>query len=277
MSSRLTFKTRNKLEPVTDASETRFLGLCSGREIDIVDLESEAYLLHIKSLADGRWNIEWDDLFNAGYVLQSSSSGKLVQVCSEVAELLREHGGISIVKLVQKLQLKTVLHSDHDLRQDSSAQNMIFNAIGWLSLLYLPSKRGSLLEFRITIQSTKSATRNSATRDMASRPLDELFRSFGDLLPRKPRRPTSNGQTDTQESVLKFEVSNLNMGAMKDMANMKINWVDSISAHLEFDPTTPSISLFRCPSFCKINQSQDSIFAMYVFHIFVFINLRQSS
>ncbi|UKZ78929.1 hypothetical protein TrVFT333_006676 [Trichoderma virens FT-333] len=41
------------------------------------------------------------------------------------------------------------------------------------------------------------------------------------------------------------------------MANMQIIWVDSLSEHLEFDPAQPSLSLFKCPSFCRIQKQSD--------------------
>jgi hypothetical protein len=248
--------------PEVDENEIRFLGLCSGRDIDVISKEANAYLLHLKSHTDGKWSGDLDRLFHAEFVLRNEAFEKAVQLCSEVAELLREHGGISINKIIQRLQLKDVFRKDPDLCEDPIAQSLVFSSLGWLSLLYIPSKRAHFNDLRITIQSTKSAIRSSVAMEMVSRPLDELIRSFGDILPRKSRRSGSNGHMWTQESTIKFEVSYLNMATMKDMANMKIIWVDSLSAHLEFDPTTPAVSIFKCPSFCKFHQSEDSTLAM---------------
>lgn len=224
--------------------------------------ESNAYLSHLRSLTNGNWTCEMEKLIHSEYVLLSEPFGKTIQLCSEVADLLREHGGISINKVVQKLQIKKVLCEGPDLCRDPFAQSLIFSIIGWLSLLYIPTKRVRSNELRVTIQSTKSTIRSNVTTETVARPLDELLRSFGDLLPRKIRRPTSDGQTYGQETTMKFQVSHLNVATMKDMANIQITWVDSLSAHLEFDPTAPSVSIFRCPSFCKIHQSEDSTLAM---------------
>ena len=242
----------------------RFLELSTSKELEAIIPESTAYLLHLKSLADGKWTGEMDMLVHAEYVLLNESFGKVIQLCSEVASVIREHGGISISKLVQKLQLRKVLREGDDLPGDSIAQSLIFYSLGWLSLLYVPAKRARSNDLRIVIQSTKSAIRSNVAAEMAARPLDELLRSFGDLLPGEIGRRASNGHTYAQESTpsMKFRVSHLNVATLQDIANIQITWVDSLSAHLEFDPTIPSLSLFKCPSFCKIHQSPDSTLAM---------------
>ncbi|KAI4279935.1 MAG: hypothetical protein L6R38_004855 [Xanthoria sp. 2 TBL-2021] len=247
-----------------DANMTQFLELCTARDTEPIIQESRAYLSHLKYLARGKWTGELDKLVHAEYLLRSEPFEKIIQLGSEVASVIREHGGISINKIVQKLQQKKVLCEDDKLSQDPFAQSLIFCSLGWLSLLYIPAKRTRSMDLRITIQSTKSAIRSNVAAEMAARPLDELLRSFGELLPKKVGGTVSNGQTYAQEptSSIKFQVSHLNVATLQDIATMEIVWVDSLSAHLEFDPTIPSISLFKCPSFCKIHQSPDSILAL---------------
>lgn len=248
--------------PSIDTCEARFLGACSGRDIDGITPEFYAYSLHLKSLVDGKWTEELDAVFHSEYALLGTPFKKAMQLCSEVAEILRANGAVSISKIIQKLQLKGVFREDEDVPNDPFAQNLIFSSLGWLSMLYLPSKRARSSDLKITIQSSKSAIRSNIAPEMTSRPLDELLRSFGDLLPKKIAKSSSNGQGYVQETSTKFQVSHLNVATMKDIANMQIVWVDSLSAHLEFDPAVPSMSIFKCPSFCKIHQSEDSTLAM---------------
>ena len=244
--------------------EQRLLEVCTGREIAVDDSEARAYLLHFKSLADEKWTSEIDSLFYAEYELPGESLDKIIQLSAEVASVIRKHGGISICRLVQKLQIKGILCQEDDLSGDPFARSLIFNLIGWLSLLYIPARRIRSNDLKIVIQSDKSAIRSNVATEMAARPLDELLRSFGDLLPRSIARLPSKSQSLAEESIpaTKFQVSHLNVATLRDIANMQIVWVDTISAHLEFDPTIPSLSLFKCPSFCKIHKSPDSILAM---------------
>ena len=248
-----------------DVDKTRFLELCTGTDIEAIIPESGAYLLHLKTLADGKWTCEMDRLIHAEYVLLSESFEKVIQLCAEVTCVIREHGGISISKLLQKLQFKKVLREEDDLSKDPFAQSLIFYSLGWLSLLYIPAKRARSSNLRIAVQSTKSAIRSNVATEMVARPLDELLRSLGDFLPGSIiGKLSSNLHPDSQESTptMKFQVSHLNVATLQDIASMQIVWVDSLSAHLEFDPTVPSLSLFKCPSFCKIHQSPDSTLAM---------------
>jgi len=156
---------------VNDAYKTRFLEQCSGRDVDGVTPESNAYLLHLKSLSDGRWTAELDAMIHPEYKLLNEPFEKTTQLCAEVAALLREYGGISIVKLAQRLQLKSVFREDQKLCNDPLAQSLIFSSLGWLSLLYIPTKRARANELKITIQGTKSTIRSVISAEMAARPL----------------------------------------------------------------------------------------------------------
>lgn len=106
-------------------------------------------------------------------------------------------------------------------------------------------------------------------RRIETRPLDELLRLFCDLLPRKmsPRVSHASELTVPDDGAelapsLQFEVAQLNVAALQDMAGIKIVWVDALSAHLAFDAATLSLSLFKCPSFCKLHRSSRSILDM---------------
>jgi hypothetical protein len=155
-------------------------------------------------------------------MLRHDSFEKATQLCAEVAALLREHSGISIGRIIQKLQLKGVFNEDEQLRSDHFGRSLVFSSLGWLSLLYVPSRRSQLNDLKITLQSTKSAVRSIVSTETVSRPLDELLRSFGDLLPRKVRRLAPDDQIDAQESAIKFKISHLNIATMKDMAKASL-------------------------------------------------------
>lgn len=270
--------------PDLTTNENLYIEHLSGKSIDEIYVESRVYMGHIQSLFASKWINEWDNLIHHDYHTKKFSdvldnaSRKIILLCYELSLVLREHGALSINRLVQKLQARKVLrdnNGDEDRTPfttvDTTAHGLVFCLIGWLSLLYIPAPSPSPAisanntrsrELRIKIQSTRCRIRNNVPEELLSRPLDELFRSFGELLPKKDPTPASNlavytQQTDQERHL--FEISHLNVATLKEMANMEIIWVDSISEHLEFDPTKPSLSLFRCPSFCKINQSKLSI------------------
>ena len=67
---------RKRAKPRKD--RTRFLELCTGRDIEAIIPQSNAYLLHLESLVDGKWTHEMDRLIHAEYVLHSESFEKIV-------------------------------------------------------------------------------------------------------------------------------------------------------------------------------------------------------
>lgn len=256
---RLTFQRQPRPNSNLDDNERQFLDRSSDRHLaKISSEESKAYLLHLRTLADGRWLDEWDSLFDAEFKLCDTPYEKTIQLCNEMAGALREHGAISINRFVQKLQQRQTIRADLDLSYCSAAHIMVFSILGWLSLLYVPATQDQSDELRINLQATHVAIRDTVSTEMVGRPLDELLRSFGELLPfRNIGRTESGPQVESQSPRAMLEVSHLNVSTLKDMANMQIIWVDSLSEHLAFDPITPSVSIFKCPSFCQLQKHSD--------------------
>lgn len=145
---------------------------------------------------------------------------------------------------------------------DLPIRQCLISLIGWCSLLFLPSRTISHGAFDLDTQGAKCFSRTTKTLESAQRPIDELLRSFGELLPKKWTGTTHT--TDTHGS-LKFQVFNLKIATLKKLANVKIVWVDTMSAHLDFDPTTATLCIFKAPSYCKLNPSEDTFLSMLVF------------
>ncbi|KAH6620733.1 hypothetical protein B0J18DRAFT_205972 [Chaetomium sp. MPI-SDFR-AT-0129] len=240
-------------------NERQFLDRSSDRHLaNVSSEESKAYLLHLRTLADGRWLDDWDSLFDAEFKLCNTPYEKTIQLCYEMTGVLREHGAISINRIVQKLQQRRTVRADLDLSYCSAAHIMVFSLLGWLSLLYVPATQDQSDELRINLQATQLAIRDTVSTEKVGRPLDELLRSFGELLPLRIIGKVETGpQTEPQSPRAMLEVSHLNVSTLKDMANMQIIWVDSLSEHLAFDPITPSVSIFKCPSFCQLQKHSD--------------------
>jgi hypothetical protein len=89
----LRFRNQPKSTRSIDTYEIRFLELCSGGNIEAITPESNAYLTHLRSLADGKWTGELDVLVHADYMLLGEPFEKAIQLCSEVADLLRDFRG----------------------------------------------------------------------------------------------------------------------------------------------------------------------------------------
>ena len=168
---------------------------------------------------------------------------------------------ILLSRLATRLVRDSVFHlaaGDNDL----PTQHCLISLIGWCSLLFIPSRNISDGAFDLDTQGAKCFKRTSIALESAQRPIDELLRSFGELLPNK--RIGTKHSTKAHGS-LKFHVSNLNISTLKKLAGVKIVWVDTMSAHLDFDPTTATLCIFKAPSYCKLNSSGDTFPPMLIF------------
>ena len=92
--------------------------------------------------------------------------------------------------------------------------------------------------------------------DTARRPIVAAFRNFqrnqGDGRWRQPICDNTVGQS----SVL--HVSTLTFHSLQTIGKIRLNWVDELSSHLDFESRTRTLSVFRFPSFCALTATSES-------------------
>lgn len=171
--------------------------------------------------------------------------------------------GISIHKLTQVLIRDQVFHEATTPQDTVMQRQFLFSVIGWLTGLYIPSSVPEATIFRIEDCGAKYPKRTSVDIGKAQRPMDELLFAFGEMLPRR-EMTAAEGDVKyvTESSFLKFHVSFLNAATLKLLAKINLVWVDTISAHLDFDPTIPALFLFRSPAICALQATQNSILSV---------------
>lgn len=251
-------------------AHANFLELCAGGHTVDTPEDCTAYLVHVNRLSGGKWNDAWNELLHPDYTLPNSTDDFdiIIQLCSEVAQIMLDHGVLSMARIIQKLEAKKVLCPAVNIQCHSNAHGLAFSLIGWLLLLYVPAKKARPNEMQAAEQRIRSGLRYKVSPELVNRPLDELLRSFGNILPRREeQRDSAVASTDLEEARVKLEVTHLNAAALKTMANIQIRWVDTLGEHLEFNPSDekgPSVGVFKCPSFCRLYQSDSSILAMHV-------------
>jgi len=99
---------------------------------------------------------------------------------------------------------------------------------------------------------SKTFTNYSQTLDNKDYALGSLLSAFGDIIPKCSRNlkqqecPRCNINTD------RIEISQVSFYNLRKFISIKIEWVDCVSQHLEFDDRTKTLKLFRFPSLCFI-------------------------
>ncbi len=100
-------------------------------------------------------------------------------------------------------------------------------------------------------------TKFSQTLENNDQPLTLLLGIFGKIIPRRQRHMTSGHASPyllgpQRQDEARIELSLLRYHILKKVANVEVEWVDSLSLHLEFDKSTKTLKLFRLPSLCLL-------------------------
>lgn len=202
----------------------------------------------------------------------TSSSAKSDTMLDLMTHIVREFAADeqhSIDSLIHTAQEAKIIRRDHTIDSETGkpfdlhqkAAHIVFAAIGWLTMFYTPAKpindsHASDQDFRISYEHPKTFLRSSQSIEMASRPIAELLRGFGELLPGPRHYPHHISEETSSDDAL--YVSNLNISTLISVGSVKICWVNCMSSHLEFNNATSELLLFSLPSFCMLGQSDRS-------------------
>jgi hypothetical protein len=167
-------------------------------------------------------------------------------------------GDCSIDNIVTRLLNEQLIRMDDD-EALGRARNLVFTIVGWQTMLYRPDM-GSYPQGQLCIVDETDGHRGHAYMNLqqdqgASRsPLHEFLMGFGVLL---PCRNFSALATDDDKKALatKNVVSpdSFNAHLLTSVGGFHIKWTDSLACHLEFDPDSNTLYLFRFPTFCAIH------------------------
>jgi hypothetical protein len=106
-------------------------------------------------------------------------------------------------------------------------------------------------------QRKQTFTKFSQSLENNDQPLHSLLGTFGKIIPQRQKQVIS-GQTTPSFFVVqkqdeeRIELSLLRFHTLNKVANVEIEWVDSLSLHLDFDTCRKRLSVFRLPSLCLI-------------------------
>ena len=155
-----------------------------------------------------------------------------------------------------------------DQATDFVRENLVFAMLGWLSMLYHPCFDVDVTVFKIRYGPNQPNSRliyetfvvdNKATDQEPAC----FLKKFGNLLPARHRAlVVSAGQRQkTISSLSPISPTKFNIQVPSSLLRIRVQWVDTIALHLDYDQTTRTLSLFRYPSFCVHQYLEGAIFA----------------
>ncbi|KAF8851461.1 hypothetical protein BDZ45DRAFT_150002 [Acephala macrosclerotiorum] len=209
------------------------------------------YMRYLQQQIHAFQTTTWSVLLS-GMKADSDRIPDLIDLIVTITRIVKEHDAerLSIEEVLQ------LLTKEYSLKWTSTQQvncykQAIFSVISWTSALLKPSLKGREDNFNVSWPLNCPLWKTSQPLQTASRPISNLLRAFGPLLPHVEAK-NSNSSAQCSESSL-LHVSTVNYSSLKLMGKVNIKWVDVISAHLDFKPVSRTLMLFRFPIFCALN------------------------
>ncbi|OAG19566.1 hypothetical protein CC77DRAFT_1021657 [Alternaria alternata] len=188
---------------------------------------------------------------------------RILWFMTAIAGPLTESANISIDRIVTALITAKVLADDcKEGDRRLLAIRSIFCLLGCLTFLYRPEPVDKSTALDIQMQDCSSFTTRSQQMQGSSRPFFEVvnvFNALGDLRTKQVSSDTSYAESRHATRQALLHPSHFNAAVLTKFGKVTIVWVDSIGAHLDFDAGTKKLSLFRLPSFIRVQSSDGAL------------------
>jgi hypothetical protein len=99
---------------------------------------------------------------------------------------------------------------------------------------------------------SKTFTDYSQTLENKDLPLGVLLRTFGTIIPECIRDGLDHSHLGRHDVGTSIDISLVCFHTLDKVSSIKIEWVECLSLHLEFDSRTKTLKLFRFPSLCLL-------------------------
>ncbi|KFY95687.1 hypothetical protein V498_03198 [Pseudogymnoascus sp. VKM F-4517 (FW-2822)] len=195
--------------------------------------------------------------------IDDSWIGSFSTMWQEVSQYMTATASVSIDEIVAHLLEFDILELGSDPNALIAAKNLIFAVIGWQTMLYQADMHSCPPE-QLAIQSQMGVHQGQAhmclkqNHSSCRRRMHEFLLGYGLLLP--PRNFEGLGSVEDKKAFAEFKSvssTSFNASLLSSIGDVTIEWVDSLSCHMEFDPYLNKLFLFRYPSFCLANIPAD--------------------
>ena len=170
---------------------------------------------------------------------------------------------VTLLSLVDGLVHVKIFKREDEARTNLMNQ-LVFMAVGWLSMLYDPDRSPASGKLQIVNDTMGTGRRLRASKiqrfqqdfNQASQPFPTLLRVFGAIIPRIT--PPSDMEMHRLRDREFLTVSYLSYHTLSRVCKLNIEWVDTLSFHLDFVEQRRTLKLFAFPSFCYMMYTAES-------------------
>jgi hypothetical protein len=165
----------------------------------------------------------------------------------------------SIEEIANKLGEYGVVSFERNYEAYQSAKELVFSIIGWQTMLYKPDFF-TCTTGNFTILDDMDGYRGETRLDLSQPPfssrtdLPSFLLRFGMMLPPRDYCAFSDAEGKNMfESTKVINSKDLSAHVLTKICGIRLQWVDSLSCHLELDSHSGTLFLYRYPSFCVSN------------------------
>lgn len=223
-------------------------------------LQTHGQDFHVRHLLKLSWHPEPEA------VRDLASVSKMHTIILEIF-LHLTNGSTSLEIISNHLSEKEIILQE-DL--ETTAYNLVFKIISWITLLYKPEEYLPLNPRELVLHARSNPGVHGRLQceindETMSLQLHHLLAHFGNFVPPHcpPKRVQGHSST-MDDSIIS---ACINYHTLSTIAQIRIEWVDTISLHLEFDEKALVLKLFRYPSFCAMHYfrgtSDDTLISRY--------------
>lgn len=150
----------------------------------------------------------------------------------------------------------SAIDSTDDLKSPPSPCSLaVFAAICWSTMTLQPILTLDATQHSLRVQQ-QTDNKPGLKMDYVRRPIPAIFRNFKKQMKTTPWRHRIGGSPEQQPTVL--HVPSLNYGSLHTIGKIRLDWVDNLTGHLDFDAANRRLSVFKFPSFCALNALAES-------------------
>ena len=180
------------------------------------------------------------------------------EVLFVLAKSLEKDHECSFTEMAKVLQSKGLIKDD----ADPLAVQLVFQYVGWLTALYDPLPDPSTTHLSLRKPKDKARRRKLVQKTVvrqlsvvisgADRPIQQLLRRFGSLLPEAECVRGSQQAPGLEAGSECIIAAYISFQSLQQMLNIRLEWVDVLNQHLEFDQRKRVLRVFKLPSICRL-------------------------
>lgn len=182
--------------------------------------------------------------------------------CVTIGSLAKNH--CTLPDIVDSLVNQGLIIGSGDSHDDNLVLPIAFALLGWLSMLYEPDltkTNPGELAIADVLDGYRGASYFKLTQKAPDRrcSVSNTLLGFGLMLPKEDVFTSEDSDESLKcEKIAIVRPGEFNVASLSSLAGIKVQWVDVIAPHLELDSATNTLFLYRYPSFCVANITDDA-------------------